>query len=93
MATTVRTITPTTLDTNELADFLTEQAIALRPLFKSGNPDTATGSMVVHDGVFALVKALRAGEIAPVVAQIRLIPINKRAAHYYVRTITAHRAA
>jgi hypothetical protein len=86
-------LTPTTLDANELADFLTEQATALRPLFHSGNPDTATGSLLVHDGVFALVKALRAGDIAPVVAQVRLIGINRTAARYWVRTISAHRAA
>lgn len=94
MATTARRpITPTTLDANELADYLSEQAMPLRALFHSGNPDTATGSQVVHDGVFALVRALRAGDIAPVVAQVRLIGINRTAARYWVRTITAHRAA
>ncbi|MYR55028.1 hypothetical protein GTY54_01790 [Streptomyces sp. SID625] len=94
MATTTarKPITPT-LTAAELADFLAEQAMPLRALFHSGNPDTATGSQVVHDGVFALVRALRAGEIAPVVAQVRLIGINRTAARYYVRTITAHRAA
>ncbi|MFI2434683.1 hypothetical protein [Streptomyces sp. NPDC018693] len=94
MATTTarKPVTPTTLDANELADFLAEQAMPLRSLFHSGNPDTATGSQLVHDGVFALVRALRAGEIAPVVAQVRLIGINRTAARYYVRTITAHRA-
>lgn len=86
-------ITPTTLTATELADHLSEQAIALRPLFKSGNPDTATGSMVVHDGVFAIVKALRAGDIAPVVAQVRLLGLNRRADHYYISRINAHRAA
>ncbi|GGQ49923.1 hypothetical protein GCM10010250_21900 [Streptomyces althioticus] len=80
-------ITPTALTATELADALGEQAIALRPLFKSGNPDTSTGAMVVHDGVFAIVKALRAGEIAPVVAQIRLLGVNRRARHYRIRTI------
>ncbi|MCX4609439.1 hypothetical protein [Streptomyces mirabilis] len=95
MATTTarKPITPTALDANALADFLTEQAMPLRALFRSGNPDTATGSQVVHDGVFDLVRALRAGDIAPVVAQVRLIGINRTAARYYVRTITAHRAA
>ncbi|MFD3609028.1 hypothetical protein ACFWXA_13305 [Streptomyces atroolivaceus] len=86
-------ITPTTLTANELADFLVEQATPLRALFQSGNPDTQTGSMVVHDGAMELAKALRAGEIAPVVAQVRLIGINRRAAHYCVRTLTAHRSA
>ncbi|WP_306966384.1 hypothetical protein [Streptomyces afghaniensis] len=95
MATTTarKPITPTTLDASELADFLGEQAMPLRALFHSGNPDTATGSQLVHDGVFAIVRALRAGEIAPVVAQVRLIGVNRTAARYYVRTITAHRAA
>lgn len=86
-------ITPTTLTADELADFLVEQVAPLRALFRSGNPDTQTGSMVVHDGVMDIVKALRAGEIAPVVAQVRIAGINRRARHYYVRTITAHRAA
>ncbi|MGY3199753.1 hypothetical protein [Streptomyces sp. TE5632] len=81
------TITPTLLSATELADELAGQAIALRPLFESGNPDTATGSLVVHDGVFAIVRALRAGEIAPVVAQVRLLGVNRRARHYYIRTI------
>lgn len=93
MATTVRTITPTTLDAGQLADYLAEQAAPLRAFFRSGNIDTATGSQLVHDGVFNLVRALRAGEIAPAVAQVRLIGINRTAARYYVRTITAHRAA
>lgn len=86
-------ITPTTLTATELADHLTEQITPLRALFHSGNPDTLTGSRVVHDGVADIIRALRAGEIAPVVAQVRLIGINRRAAHYYVRTISAHRAA
>jgi hypothetical protein len=95
MATTTarKPITPTALTATELADYLTEQATPLRALFHSGNTDTATGSQLVHDGVFDLVRALRAGEIAPVVAQVRLIGINRTAARYYVRTITAHRAA
>ncbi|WP_381792931.1 hypothetical protein [Streptomyces niveus] len=92
-ATARKPITPTALAPTELADFLVEQVTPLRALFQSGNPDTQTGSMVVHDGVMAIVKALRAGEIAPVVAQVRLIRINRRANHYYVRTITAHRPA
>ncbi|PWI16003.1 hypothetical protein DI272_18905 [Streptomyces sp. Act143] len=95
MATTTarKPITPTALDAGELADFLTEQAMPLRALFHSGNPDTATGSQLVHDGVFALVRALRAGEIAPVVAQVRLIGINRTAARYWISGVTAHRTA
>ncbi|NDK24681.1 hypothetical protein FSY75_09370 [Streptomyces sp. TR1341] len=91
--TTRKPITPTTLTAAELADFLVEQVVPLRALFHSGNPDTQTGSVVVHDGVMDIAKALRAGEIAPVVAQVRLVGINRRAARYYVRTITAHRPA
>ncbi|MFJ3249106.1 hypothetical protein [Streptomyces sp. NPDC086782] len=86
-------ITPTTLTATELADHLTEQAIPLRALFDSGNPDTATGAMVLHDGVFDLVRALRAGDVAPVVAQIRLLGLNRRVARYHVRWISARRDA
>ncbi|MGW6461390.1 hypothetical protein ACWF94_36605 [Streptomyces sp. NPDC055078] len=86
-------ITPTTLTANELADFLVEQVTPMRALFHSGNPDTQTGSMVVHDGAMEIARALRAGEIAPVVAQVRIVGINRRANHYCVRTITAHRPA
>ncbi|MET9321964.1 hypothetical protein ABZX75_17480 [Streptomyces sp. NPDC003038] len=92
-ATARKPITPTALTADELADFLAEQVTPLRALFKSGNPDTQTGSMVVYDGVMGIVKALRAGEIAPVVAQVRLVGINRRARHYRVRTVTAHRPA
>ncbi|MFF2940212.1 hypothetical protein ACFVSQ_10255 [Streptomyces niveus] len=92
-ATARKPITPTALTAAELADFLVEQVTPMRALFQSGNPDTQTGSMVVHDGVMDIVKALRAGDIAPMVAQVRLIGINRRAAHYYVRTVTAHRPA
>jgi hypothetical protein len=38
-----------------------------------------------------IVKALRAGEIAPVVAQVRLVGVNRRGARYYIPTITARR--
>ncbi|MFB8347952.1 hypothetical protein [Streptomyces niveus] len=92
-ATARKPITPTTLTAAELADFLVEQVTPMRALFQSGNPDTQTGSMVVYDGVMDIVKTLRAGDIAPMVAQVRLIGINRRAAHYYVRTVTAHRPA
>ncbi|GGZ73192.1 hypothetical protein ACFOOM_00980 [Streptomyces echinoruber] len=83
------TITPTALTATELADRLAEQIAPLRDLFHSGNANTATGSRVVHDSVKGLIKALRAGEIDPVVAQVRLIAINKRATFYNVRRITA----
>ncbi|WP_086780177.1 hypothetical protein [Streptomyces griseus] len=89
----MRAITPTTLTASELADHLAEQIQPLRALFHSGNPDTLTGSRDVHWRVSDLIAGLRAGEIAPVVAQVRLIGINRTAARYYVRTISAHRAA
>lgn len=92
-ATARKPIAPTALTSAELADFLVEQVTPLRALFQSGNPDTQTGSMVVHDGVMDIVKAPRAGDIAPVLAQVRIVGINRRARHYCVRTVTAHRPA
>ncbi|MEU0770601.1 hypothetical protein [Streptomyces albogriseolus] len=85
-------ITPTEMTADQLADHLASQAAHLRPLFHSGNPDTLTGSRVVYDGTMAVVRALRAGEIAPVVAQVRMIAVNRRAAHYRVRTISTRAA-
>jgi hypothetical protein len=93
IATTPKPITPTTLSPTELADFLVEQVTPLRAHFQSGCRDTQIGSMVVYDGVMEIVKALRAGEIAPVVAQVRLVGVNRRGARYYIPTITARRPA
>ena len=86
-------LTPTTLTATELADHLAAQTFPLRNSFGSGVRETAIGSRVVHDGVWDIIRALRAGDIAPVVAQVRLIPLNRAARRYYVRTISAHQAA
>ncbi|MET8609772.1 hypothetical protein [Streptomyces misionensis] len=93
MVTGVRIFNPTTLTATELADHLANQAMRLRPLFKSGNPDTVTGAITLHDGVFALVNALCASEVAPAVAQIRLLGLNRRVARYHVGWISARRDA
>ncbi|MET7816255.1 hypothetical protein ABZT26_36140 [Streptomyces sp. NPDC005395] len=87
-------ITPTELSAEELADFLAQQANErLRPLFFATNTDTLTGSRVVYDGTMEVVRALRAGEIAPVVAQVRMLGVNRRARHYLVSTMSCHRSA
>lgn len=86
-------ITPTELTATELADHLSAQIRPLRALFHSGDPNTATGSQIVHDAVKDVIKALRTGAITPVVAQVRLIGINRTGARYHVRRITARRTA
>jgi hypothetical protein len=86
-------LTPTTLTATKLADHLAAQTFPLRGGFGSGVRETAIGSRLVHDGVWDIIRALRAGDIAPVVAQVRLLPINRTACRYNVRTISAHPAA
>ncbi|WP_228980181.1 hypothetical protein [Streptomyces sp. DH12] len=85
-------IIPTTLTATELANHLAEQVIPLRAMFRSTNAQTGIGAVYVHDGVFALVRALRAGEMAPAVARVRLLGINRQGACYGIRHITAHPA-
>ncbi|MFJ9719999.1 hypothetical protein ACIRPQ_29405 [Streptomyces sp. NPDC101213] len=90
---TARRFVPTDMSATEFADHLAEQAAPLRALFHSGCPETLTGSRVVYERTMDIVRALRAGEIAPVVAQVRLIAVNRRAAFYHVRTISSRRPA
>ncbi|KUN37701.1 hypothetical protein AQJ30_15565 [Streptomyces longwoodensis] len=89
----VRKITPTTLTAKELAAYLREQISPLRALFNSGNHGTRTGAICVHDNTVPIIRALEAGEMDPVKAQVRLIAVNEISRRYHMRVIRAHRPA